>query len=145
MNDPTTEEQQAAKDKVDQAVVNANADIDNAAANNDVDNAKLQMKLQSQPLHLMQMLNLKRNKQLQIKYKRKKQQLMLITVQQQKRKQQRNNKFKQKTTADTAIDGAHSNAEVEAAKNAEIAKIEAIQPATTTKDDAETSHCYESE
>ncbi|EOR43095.1 hypothetical protein S122051_0584, partial [Staphylococcus aureus subsp. aureus 122051] len=38
--------------------------------------------------------------------------------------------------ADTAIDGAHSNAEVEAAKNAEIAKIEAIQPATTTKDDA---------
>ena len=48
----------------------------------------------------------------------------------------RNNKFKQKTTADAAIDGAHSNAEVEAAKNAEIAKIEAIQPATTTKDDA---------
>ncbi|HCZ6642850.1 TPA: DUF1542 domain-containing protein, partial [Staphylococcus aureus] len=42
----------------------------------------------------------------------------------------------EKTTADTAIDGAHSNAEVEAAKNAEIAKIEAIQPATTTKDDA---------
>ncbi|HHR7526593.1 TPA: SasC/FmtB family protein [Staphylococcus aureus] len=40
MNDSTTEEQQAAKDKVDQAVVNANADIDNAAANNDVDNAK---------------------------------------------------------------------------------------------------------
>ncbi|SGS99235.1 SasC/FmtB family protein [Staphylococcus aureus] len=38
--------------------------------------------------------------------------------------------------ADAAIDGAHSNAEVEAAKNAEIAKIEAIQPATTTKDDA---------
>ncbi|HDJ7359574.1 TPA: DUF1542 domain-containing protein [Staphylococcus aureus] len=42
----------------------------------------------------------------------------------------------EKTTADAAIDGAHSNAEVEAAKNAEIAKIEAIQPATTTKDDA---------
>lgn len=42
----------------------------------------------------------------------------------------------EKTTADTAIDGAHSNAEVEAAKNAEIAKIEAIQPATTTKDNA---------
>ncbi|HDK9462836.1 TPA: DUF1542 domain-containing protein [Staphylococcus aureus] len=40
MNDSTTEEQQAAKDKVDQAVVTANADIDNAAANNDVDNAK---------------------------------------------------------------------------------------------------------
>ena len=47
---------------------------------------------------------------------------MLITVQQLKRKQLRNNKFKLKTTADTAIDGAHSNAEVEAAKNAEIAK-----------------------
>lgn len=40
MNDSTTEEQQAAKDKVDQAVVTANADIDNAAANTDVDNAK---------------------------------------------------------------------------------------------------------
>lgn len=40
MNDSTTEEQQAAKDKVDQVVVTANADIDNAAANNDVDNAK---------------------------------------------------------------------------------------------------------
>ncbi|HEH8285377.1 TPA: DUF1542 domain-containing protein [Staphylococcus aureus] len=38
--------------------------------------------------------------------------------------------------ANAAVDGAHSNAEVEAAKNAEIAKIEAIQPATTTKDDA---------
>ncbi|HCZ0228886.1 TPA: DUF1542 domain-containing protein [Staphylococcus aureus] len=32
MNDSTTEEQQAAKDKVDQAVVTANTDIDNAAA-----------------------------------------------------------------------------------------------------------------
>ncbi|WP_256090055.1 DUF1542 domain-containing protein, partial [Staphylococcus aureus] len=42
----------------------------------------------------------------------------------------------EKTTADTALDGAHSNAEVEAAKNAEIAKIEALPPATTTKDDA---------
>lgn len=40
MNDSTTEEQQAAKDKVDQAVVTANADIDNATANTDVDNAK---------------------------------------------------------------------------------------------------------
>ncbi|HDG5860946.1 TPA: DUF1542 domain-containing protein [Staphylococcus aureus] len=40
MNDSTTEEQQAAKDKVDQAVVTANTDIDNAAANTDVDNAK---------------------------------------------------------------------------------------------------------
>ncbi len=46
MNDSTTEEQQAAKDKVDQAVVTANADIDNATANTDVDNAKLLMKLQ---------------------------------------------------------------------------------------------------
>ncbi|MGQ7618854.1 DUF1542 domain-containing protein, partial [Streptococcus suis] len=42
----------------------------------------------------------------------------------------------EKTAADAAIDAAHSNAEVEAAKNAEIAKIEAIQPATTTKDNA---------
>ncbi|HDH0860200.1 TPA: DUF1542 domain-containing protein [Staphylococcus aureus] len=42
MNDSTTEEQQAAKDKVDQAVVTANAEIDNAAANTDVDNAVTQ-------------------------------------------------------------------------------------------------------
>ncbi|HCX9471352.1 TPA: DUF1542 domain-containing protein [Staphylococcus aureus] len=42
MNDSTTEEQQAAKDKVDQVVVTANADIDNAAANADVDNAVTQ-------------------------------------------------------------------------------------------------------
>ncbi|MBO8794322.1 DUF1542 domain-containing protein, partial [Staphylococcus aureus] len=42
----------------------------------------------------------------------------------------------EKTAADAAIDAAHSNVEVEAAKNAEIAKIEAIQPATTTKDNA---------
>ncbi|MBS3611829.1 DUF1542 domain-containing protein, partial [Staphylococcus aureus] len=34
----------------------------------------------------------------------------------------------EKTAADAAIDAAHSNVEVEAAKNAEIAKIEAIQP-----------------
>ncbi|MGZ1678480.1 DUF1542 domain-containing protein, partial [Staphylococcus argenteus] len=40
MNASTTEEQQAAKDKVDEAVVTANADIDNAAANTDVDNVK---------------------------------------------------------------------------------------------------------
>ncbi|WRM95439.1 DUF1542 domain-containing protein [Staphylococcus aureus] len=40
MNDSTTEEQQAAKDKVDQAVTVANTEIDNAAANTDVDNAK---------------------------------------------------------------------------------------------------------
>ncbi|HCU0555752.1 TPA: DUF1542 domain-containing protein [Staphylococcus argenteus] len=42
MNASTTEEQQAAKDKVDEAVVTANADIDNAAANTDVDNAVTQ-------------------------------------------------------------------------------------------------------
>lgn len=40
MNASTTEEQQAAKEKVDQAVLSANADIDNAAANTDVDNVK---------------------------------------------------------------------------------------------------------
>ena len=66
-------------------------------------------------------------------------------MQQQKKKCCETTSSNRKTTADAAIDGAHSNAEVEAAKNAEIAKIEAIQPATTTKDDAETSHSYESE
>lgn len=35
----------------------------------------------------------------------------------------RNNKFKQKTTADAAIDGAHSNAEVEAAKMQKLLKL----------------------
>ncbi len=61
---------------------------------------------------------------------------MLITVQQRRKVAAKQQVQTEKTTADTAIDGAHSNAEVEAAKNAEIAKIEAIQPATTTKDNA---------
>ena len=39
---------------------------------------------------------------------------------------------------------AHSNAEVEAAEMQKL-QIEAIQPATTTKDECETSNCYESE
>lgn len=108
MNDSTTEEQQAAKDKVDQAVVNANADIDNAAANNDVDNAKTTNEAT----------------------------IAAITPDANVKHQAKQQVQTEKTTADTAIDGAHSNAEVEAAKNAEIAKIEAIQPATTTKDDA---------
>lgn len=108
MNDSTTEEQQAAKDKVDQAVVNANADIDNAAANNDVDNAKTTNEAT----------------------------IAAITPDANVKPQAKQQVQTEKTTADTAIDGAHSNAEVEAAKNAEIAKIEAIQPATTTKDDA---------
>ena len=123
MNDSTTEEQQAAKDKVDQAVVTANADIDNAAANTDVDNAKATNEATLQPLRQMQMLNQQRNKQLQIKYKHKKQQLMLITVQQQKKKCCETTSSNRKTTADAAIDGAHSNAEVEAAKMQKLLKL----------------------
>ena len=128
MNDSTSEEQQAAKDKVDQAVVTANADIDNAAANSDVDNAKLQMK-QSQPLHLMQTSSKQADK-VQAQETAIDANNGAITEE----KQLRNNKFKLKTTADTAIDGAHSNAEVEAAKMQKL--LEAIQPATTTKDNA---------
>ncbi|HDC8839735.1 TPA: DUF1542 domain-containing protein [Staphylococcus aureus] len=108
MNDSTTEEQQAAKDKVDQAVVTANTDIDNAAANTDVDNAKTTN--EATIAAITPDANVKPTAKQQVQT--------------------------EKTTADAAIDGAHSNAEVEAAKNAEIAKIEAIQPATTTKDDA---------
>ncbi|EHO87447.1 Gram-positive signal peptide protein, YSIRK family [Staphylococcus aureus subsp. aureus 21262] len=108
MNDSTTEEQQAAKDKVDQAVVTANADIDNAAANADVDNAKTTN--EATIAAITPDANVKPTAK----------QAIADKVQAQ----------------ETAIDAAHSNAEVEAAKNAEIAKIEVIQPATTTKDDA---------
>lgn len=137
MNDSTTEEQQAAKDKVDQAVVNANADIDNAAANNDVDNAKTTN--EATITAITPDANVKPQAKQAIADKVQAQETAIdanngaTTEEKTAAKQQVQT---EKTTADTAIDGAHSNAEVEAAKNAEIAKIEAIQPATTTKDDA---------
>lgn len=137
MNDSTTEEQQAAKDKVDQAVVNANADIDNAAANNDVDNAKTTN--EATIAAITPDANVKHQAKQAIADKVQAQETAIdanngaTTEEKTAAKQQVQT---EKTTADTAIDGAHSNAEVEAAKNAEIAKIEAIQPATTTKDDA---------
>lgn len=137
MNDSTTEEQQAAKDKVDQAVVNANADIDNAAANNDVDNAKTTN--EATIAAITPDANVKPQAKQAIADKVQAQETAIdanngaTTEEKTAAKQQVQT---EKATADTAIDGAHSNAEVEAAKNAEIAKIEAIQPATTTKDDA---------
>ncbi|MCO4455785.1 methicillin resistance protein FmtB [Staphylococcus aureus] len=137
MNDSTTEEQQAAKDKVDQAVVNANADIDNAAANNDVDNAKTTN--EATIAAITPDANVKLQAKQAIADKVQAQETAIdtnngaTTEEKTAAKQQVQT---EKTTADAAIDGAHSNAEVEAAKNAEIAKIEAIQPATTTKDDA---------
>ncbi|AZH10703.1 TPA: DUF1542 domain-containing protein [Staphylococcus aureus] len=137
MNDSTTEEQQAAKDKVDQAVVTANADIDNAAANADVDNAKTTS--EATIAAITPDANVKPTAQQAIADKVQAQETAIdvnngaTTEEKAAAKQQVQT---EKTTADTAIDGAHSNAEVEAAKNAEIAKIEAIQPATTTKDDA---------
>lgn len=137
MNDSTTEEQQVAKDKVDQAVVNANADIDNAAANNDVDNAKTTN--EATIAAITPDANVKPQAKQAIADKVQAQETAIdanngaTTEEKTAAKQQVQT---EKTTADTAIDGAHSNAEVEAAKNAEIAKIEAIQPATTTKDDA---------
>ncbi|SUK55791.1 LPXTG-anchored DUF1542 repeat protein FmtB [Staphylococcus aureus] len=137
MNDSTTEEQQAAKDKVDQAVVTANADIDNAAANNDVDNAKTTN--EATIAAITPDANVKPQAKQAIADKVQAQETAIdanngaTTEEKAAAKQQVQT---EKTTADAAIDGAHSNAEVEAAKNAEIAKIEAIQPATTTKDDA---------
>lgn len=129
MNDSTTEEQQAAKDKVDQAVVNANADIDNAAANNDVDNAKTTN--EATIAAITPDANVKPQAKQAIADKVQAQETAIdanngaTTEEKTAAKQQVQT---EKTTADTAIDGAHSNAE--------IAKIEAIQPATTTKDDA---------
>ncbi|HDM8589005.1 DUF1542 domain-containing protein [Staphylococcus aureus] len=137
MNDSTTEEQQAAKDKVDQAVVTANTDIDNAAANTDVDNAKTTN--EATIAAITPDVNVKPTAKQAIADKVQAQETAIdanngaTTEEKATAKQQVQT---EKTTADTAIDGAHSNAEVEAAKNAEIAKIEAIQPATTTKDDA---------
>lgn len=137
MNDSTTEEQQAAKDKVDQAVVTANADIDNAAANTDVDNAKATN--EATIAAITPDANVKSTAKQAIADKVQAQETAIdanngaTTEEKNAAKQQVQT---EKTTADAAIDGAHSNAEVEAAKNAEIAKIEAIQPATTTKDDA---------
>ncbi|HDJ2960451.1 TPA: DUF1542 domain-containing protein [Staphylococcus aureus] len=137
MNDSTTEEQQAAKDKVDQAVVTANADIDNAAANTDVDNAKTTN--EATIAAITPDANVKPTAKQAIADKAQAQETAIdanngaTTEEKVAAKQQVQT---EKTTADTAIDGAHSNAEVEAAKNAAIAKIEAIQPATTTKDNA---------
>ncbi|HDE5898555.1 TPA: DUF1542 domain-containing protein [Staphylococcus aureus] len=136
MNDSTTE-QQAAKDKVDQAVVTANADIDNAAANADVDNAKTTN--EATIAAITPDSNVKPAAKQAIADKVQAQETAIdanngsTTEEKEAAKQQVQT---EKTAADAAIDAAHSNAEVEAAKNAEIAKIEAIQPATTTKDNA---------
>ncbi|HDA1641138.1 TPA: DUF1542 domain-containing protein [Staphylococcus aureus] len=137
MNDSTTEEQQAAKDKVDQAVVTANADIDNAEANADVDNAKTTN--EATIAAITPDSNVKPAAKQAIADKVQAQETAIdanngsTTEEKEAAKQQVQT---EKTAADAAIDAAHSNAEVEAAKNAEIAKIEAIQPATTTKDNA---------
>ncbi|HDJ2940752.1 TPA: DUF1542 domain-containing protein [Staphylococcus aureus] len=137
MNDSTTEEQQVAKDKVDQAVVTANTDIDNAAANADVDNAKTTN--EATIAAITPDANVKPTAKQAIADKVQAKETAIdanngaTTEEKVAAKQQVQT---EKTTADTAIDGAHSNAEVEAAKNAAIAKIEAIQPATTTKDNA---------
>lgn len=137
MNASTTEEQQAAKEKVDQAVLSANADIDNAAANTDVDNAKTTN--EATIAAITPDANVKPQAKQAIADKVQAQEKAIdanngsTTEEKAAAKQQVQT---EKTTADAAIDAAHTNAEVEAAKNAEIAKIEAIQPATTTKDNA---------
>lgn len=120
MNDSTTEEQQAAKDKVDQAVVTANADIDNAAANADVDNAKTTS--EATIAAITPDANVKPTAKQAIADKVQAQETAIdanngaTTEEKAAAKQQVQT---EKTTADTAIDGAHSNAEVEAA-NADV-------------------------
>lgn len=122
MNDSTTEEQQAAKDKVDQAVVNANADIDNAAANNDVDNAKTTN--EATIAAITPDANVKPQAKQAIADKVQAQETAIdanngaTTEEKTAAKQQVQT---EKTTADTAIDGAHSNAE--AAINAVTPKV----------------------
>ena len=140
MNDSTTEEQQAAKDKVDQAVVTANADIDNAAANNDVDNAKTTN--EATIAAITPDANVKPAAKQAIADKVQAQETAIdgnngsTTEEKAAAKQQVQT---EKTTADAAIDAAHTNAEVEAAKKAAIAKIEAIQPATTKANERKTA------
>ncbi len=123
MNDSTTEEQQAAKDKVDQAVVTANADIDNATANTDVDNAKTTNEATIAAITQCKCLNQQQNKQLQIKYQAQETAIDAnngsTTEEKEAAKQQVQT---EKTAADAAIDAAHSNVEVEAAK-VQIAKV----------------------
>ncbi len=124
MNDSTTEEQQAAKDKVDQAVVTANTDIDNAAANTDVDNAKTTN--EATIAAITPDANVKPTAKQAIADKVQAQETAIdayngaTTEEKAAAKQQVQT---EKTTADAAIDGAHSNAEVEAATNAEIATV----------------------
>ncbi|HII0547674.1 TPA: LPXTG-anchored DUF1542 repeat protein FmtB [Staphylococcus aureus] len=120
MNDSTTEEQQAAKDKVDQAVVTANTDIDNAAANTDVDNAKTTN--EATIAAITPDANVKPTAKQAIADKVQAQETAIdayngaTTEEKAAAKQQVQT---EKTTADAAIDGAHSNAEVEAA-NADV-------------------------
>ncbi|HEK6637275.1 TPA: DUF1542 domain-containing protein [Staphylococcus aureus] len=133
MNDSTTEEQQAAKDKVDQAVVTANADIDNATANTDVDNAKTTN--EATIAAITPDANVKPAAKQAIADKVQAQETA-IDANNGSTTEEKEAAKQQVQTEKTAADAAHSNVEVEAAKNAEIAKIEAIQPATTTKDNA---------
>ncbi|HDF2113788.1 TPA: DUF1542 domain-containing protein [Staphylococcus aureus] len=133
MNDSTTEEQQAAKDKVDQAVVTANADIDNATANTDVDNAKTTN--EATIAAITPDANVKPQAKQAIADKVQAQETA-IDANNGSTTEEKTAAKQQAQTEKTTADAAHTNAEVEAAKNAEIAKIEAIQPATTTKDNA---------
>lgn len=134
MNDSTTEEQQAAKDKVDQAVVNANADIDNAAANNDVDNAKTTN--EATIAAITPDANVKPQAKQAIADKVQAQETAIdanngaTTEEKTAAKQQVQT---EKTTADTAIDGAHSNAEVDEAKTNAEAAINAVTPKVMNK------------
>lgn len=120
MNDSTTEEQQAAKEKVDQAVLSANADIDNAAANTDVDNAKTTN--EATIAAITPDANVKPQAKQAIADKVQAQEKAIdanngsTTEEKAAAKQQVQT---EKTTADAAIDAAHTNAEVEAA-NADV-------------------------
>lgn len=146
MNDSTTEEQQAAKDKVDQAVVTANADIDNAAANTDVDNAKATN--EATIAAITPDANVKSTAKQAIADKVQAQETAIdanngaTTEEKNAAKQQVQT---EKTTADAAIDDAKANAEVainavtpkvmkkQAAKD-EIDQLQAVQTAIINND-----------
>ncbi|EHJ09075.1 SasC/FmtB family protein [Staphylococcus simiae] len=136
-NAATTDEKDAAKAKVQQAVTEANEAIEQAAAQADVDNAKT--------THIQNINNVQAEHQVKTNAKADIDQ----KVQEQQTAIQNNNAATTeekaaaeqqlqaaKTAADNAIDAAQSNQDVDNVKAAEIAKITAIQPATTIKSTA---------
>lgn len=134
MNTSTTDEQQAANAKVDQALATAHQAIDAAVTNNDVDQAKA---THEQNINNVQPEALVKPAAKSVITQKVQEQTTAIDNNNQATTEEKDTAKQRlqtaKTDAESAIDQAQSNADVEAAKNAEIAKIEAIQPETATK------------